>query len=533
MQTLKKLNGGSWWQLVLLLLVIPTVPNCSRSEDPPTPTPEPVIITTVKEIDLDDPQYEVSDFVWKAMNFWYYWQTDVDLLADSQATDQKKYKKLIEENSDPKSFFQKLRYKIGESDGDRFSWFIDDYIGQEKSFAGISKDHGMVFGLARERPGSVELLGYVRLVHKGSNAKKQGVERGMIFSHVNGTRLTANNYQDLLLDDILSSTLTINLAEIEFDGNSSVGSKLTGKSITLTKEENFVADPVVHKSVLEISDKKIGYLFYNQFIGNERNLELNNVFGEFKTAGIDELIVDLRYNGGGAGFTADVMATAISGRNGDDIISIAYYNQKCLDAFFEGEPAVEYFPQEICKGGRPCRPQEIGEVPINKLDLSRVFFITSERSASASEGLINNLNPWMDVIIVGDRTTGKNEGSVTVYDLTDREPEYYFSRENGDVNPNHKYALQPLILKTGNADGFLDFENGLVPDIPLEEDRLRLGEIGDPTESLLARVLQEIVPSAQRTYTHSEDVIEFESFDWPEDKKGIWHFELDEKFFKD
>lgn len=524
MQTLKKLNGGSWWQLVLLLLVISTVPNCSRSSvDPPISAPEPVIITTVKEIDLDDPQYEVSDFVWKAMNFWYYWQADVDLLADSQATDQKKYKKLIAENSNPEEFFQKLRYKIGEPDGDRFSWFIRDYEEQERSFAGISKSHGMVFGLVYERTGSVDLLGYVRLVHKGSNALEQGVERGMIFSHVNGTRLTANNYQDLLLDDILSSTLTINLAE--FDKNSQV-SKLTGKSITLTKVK-FAADPVVHKSVLEISDKKIGYLFYNQFIGGDtRNLELNDVFGDFKTAGIDELIVDLRYNGGGSGFTSNVMATAISGRNGDDVVGRTYWNQKCLDAFNRvapGEPFVEHFPQEI------------DEVPINKLDLSRVFFITSGRSASASEGLINNLKPWMDVIIVGDKTVGKNEGSVTAYDITDREPRYYFSRdkENGQVNPNHKYALQPLVLKSGNANGFRDFESGLKPDIPLKEEPLGLGKIGDPAEPLLAKVLKEIVPSAQRTYTHSEDVIEFEPFDIPGDKEGIWHFELDEKFFKD
>ena len=521
MHILKKIIGGSW-QLILLLLVVSTISSCNPDEpEPNDPTSNPVVTEVQEpEIDLNDPKYEVSDFVWKAMNFWYFWQEDVDLLADSQATDQKKYKKLIEENPDPEDFFQSLRYKVGELGGDRFSWFIENYVDQEKSFAGISKDHGMQFGLVYEDRSSGEILGYVQVVHKGSNAEEQGVERGMIFSHVNDTRLTDSNYRDLLLDDILASSFTINLAEPEFAGSSLVGTKLTDKNITLTKVDDFRRDPIVHKDVLEIGGKKIGYLFYNQFVG-ERTLELNDVFGEFKTAGIDELVVDLRYNGGGSGFTSDAMATAISGRNGDEIVGLRFCNQKCLDTFFGGKPEAETFPQTI------------DEVPINKLDLTRVFFITSSRSASASEGLINNLEPYMDVIIIGDKTVGKNDGSLTLYDLTDKEPIAYYSRNNGKVNPNHTYALQPLIFKSGNADGFLDFEDGLVPDISLREEVLRLGKIGDSTESLLARVLQEIVPNAQRSYTPPEDIVTFEPFVRPEDREGVWHFEIDEKFFKD
>ena len=532
MHILKKIIGGSW-QFALLLLV---VSSCNPDEpEPNDPTSNPVVTQVQEpEIDLDDPKYEVSDFVWKGMNFWYFWQEDVDLLADSQATDQKKYKKLIEENSDPEDFFQSLRYKVDEPDGDRFSWFIENYVDQENRFAGISKDHGMQFGLVFENRSSGEILGYVQIVHKGSNAEEQGVERGMIFSHVNDTRLTVNNYRDLLLDDTLSSTFTINLAEPEFAGSSLVGTKLTGKSITITKIEKFARDPIVHKEVLEIGGKKIGYLFYNQFVGGERNLELNDVFGEFKTAGIDELVVDLRYNGGGLSFTADTMATAISGRNGNEIISLEFWNQKVLDAYFGGEPIEGTFPQRT-------RASEDDEwVPINKLDLTRVFFITSSRSASASEGLINNLEPYMEVIVVGDKTVGKNDGSVTLYDKIDREPIGYIGRNKpnddrdfGTVNPNHTYALQPLVLKSGNADGFLDFEDGLVPDISLREEVLRLGKIGDSTESLLARVLQEIVPNAQRSYTPPEDIVTFEPFVRPEDREGVWHFEIDEKFFKD
>ena len=471
-------------------------------------------------IDLDDPLYEASDFVWKAMNFWYFWQEDVDLLADSQATDQKKYKKLIEENSNPRAFFESLLYNYKQKGGDEFSWFIENYVDQEKSFAGVSKDHGMQFGLVRED--REKLLGYVQVVHAGSSAEERGVERGMLFSHVNDIRLTVSNYEDLLdFDD----TFTINLAEPRFFGNSFVGIRLTDKRITLTRVEDFRRDPIVHKDVLEIGGKKIGYLFYNQFVDGERILELNDVFAEFKTAGIDDLVVDLRYNRGGFSFTANFMATAISGRNGDEVVGRTYWNQKVLAAFFNGEPEVEKFPQ-----GTSSKEGE-GE-PINKLNLNRVFFIVSSSSASASEGLINNLKPYMEVIVVGEKTRGKNSGSITLYDKTDREPISYYIRGDGTVNPNHTYALQPLVFKSGNADGFLDFEDGLVPTITLRESILRLGKIGDLEELLLNRVLQEIVPSARRSYTPPEDIVTFEPFERPEDKVGIWHYEFDEKFLR-
>ena len=471
-------------------------------------------------IDLDDPLYEASDFVWRAMNFWYFWQEDVDLLADSQATDRKEYKKLIEENSDPRAFFESLLYNYKQKGGDEFSWFIENYVDQEKSFAGVSKDHGMQFGLVRED--REKLLGYVQVVHAGSSAEERGVERGMLFSHVNDIRLTVSNYEDLLdFDD----TFTINLAEPRFFGNSFIGIRLTDKRITLTRVEDFRRDPIVHNDILEIGGKKIGYLFYNQFVGGERILELNDVFAEFKTAGIDDLVVDLRYNRGGFSFTANFMATAISGRNGDEVVGRTYWNQKVLAAIFNGEPEVEKFPQ------RTSYKEGEGE-PINKLNLNRVFFIVSSSSASASEGLINNLKPYMEVIVVGEKTRGKNSGSITLYDKTDRDPIRYHTRGDGTVNPNHTYALQPLVFKSGNADGFLDFEDGLVPTITLRESIIRLGEIGDPEELLLNRVLQEIVPSARRSFTPIEDTGTFEPFERPEDKEGIWHYEFDEKLLR-
>ena len=459
------------------------------------------------EIDLEDPQYEISDFVWKAMNFWYFWQEEVPLLADSQETDLTQYKNLIRDNMDPVSFFQKLTHSK-----DRFSWFIQDYEGQEKSFQGVSQDHGMQFRLGRYN--SNDLFGFVQVVHRDSNAEQQGVKRGMYFTQINGISLNTGNYQSL----IASTNFTINIAAPQFQGDDFNGFELTGQNIDLTQVENFARNPIVVSKVLEIGQHKVGYLFYNQFVRNlERHRELNDVFAQFNSAAITDLVVDLRYNRGGSSSTSNLLAAAISGRGESDIVSIEVWNSKVTNAF-DLEP--ENFPGNIGDG----------ITPINKLNLSRVYFITSESTASASEGLINNLKPYMDVFVVGEKTVGKNEGSLTLYDINDTEPRNYFYRNEDNaskLNTRHKYALQPLCVKSGNSAGFYEFEDGLPPDVQIEESVLQLGQLGDKNERLLAKTLELIVPASteQRSYLPIKYQVEFELIERPEDQIGIWNFD--------
>ncbi len=463
------------------------------------------------QIDLEDPQYEISDFVWKGMNFWYFWQDDSPLLADSQSSDPARYKILIKDNKDPRQFFDNLRYKVDQPAGDRFSWYIDDYIEQEKSFQGISRDHGMQFRLAYTRPSSNNLFGFVQVVHKESDAEKQGVKRGMMFTHVDGTSLNINNYISLLYNQ---TSFTINLATPQFEGEDFIGFELTGQDIELTEQDNFSRNPIVVNKIIEVGQHKIGYFFYNQFVGNlDRHREINDVFAEFKSAAITDLVVDLRYNSGGFSATGDLIAAAISGRDGSDVVGINFWNKK-VETTYPFLAGPDYFPSEIGDG-----------TPINKLDLDRVYFITSMRTASASEGLINNLKPYMDVIVVGEKTVGKNDGSFTLYDKIDAPPSQYVGRDNGTVNPRHKNAIQPLVVKSGNSDGFYEFQDGIPPDLILNELPFSLGTLGDKTERLLKAVLDMIIPQSQRVYTPSKFEVDFELFERPEDKIGIWTFD--------
>ena len=131
---------------------------------------------------------------------------------------------------------------------------------------------------------------------------------------------------------------------------------------------------------------------------------------------------------------------------------------------------------------------DIDGISINSLNLNKVYILTTSRTASASELLINGLDPYIDVIHIGDYTVGKNQGSITVYD---------YINDNRDKNPNHKYAMQPIVLKIGNVAGYTDFPNGLVPDYEIKESISVAGELGDENEQLLKIAIDHIFGNIQ------------------------------------
>jgi C-terminal processing protease CtpA/Prc len=122
---------------------------------------------------------------------------------------------------------------------------------------------------------------------------------------------------------------------------------------------------------------------------------------------------------------------------------------------------------------------------LQTLDLNKVHIITTGNSASASELVINSLDPYINVVQVGGDTAGKFQASVTLYDSAD-------FRRSG-ANPAHRYAMQPLVLKSLNSAGNTDYFDGLIPDIAQVEDFENLGILGDVNEPLLARCLDDIL----------------------------------------
>jgi C-terminal processing protease CtpA/Prc len=241
------------------------------------------------------------------------------------------------------------------------------------------------------------------------------------------------------------------------------------ESVSLSKLQ-YSENPIFNTKIINVKGQNVGYLMYNGFTSNYDS-QLNSVFGEFKANNVQHLVLDLRYNPGGSVNSAILLSSMITGQFNGEIFSTEQWNSEFQAAFENENPEllINRFTNNI--GGNA----------LNNLNLQKVYILATNASASASELVINSLDPYIDVIHIGDNTTGKYQASTTLYDSDD------FRREG--ANPNHTYAMQPLIFKSLNKVGNTDYNTGLTPDIPLNESFLNLGIIGDENETLLAAAL--------------------------------------------
>ncbi len=440
--------------------------NCKKNDDDLATGPNPDPSANV----------DVQNFMWKAMNIWYFWQGEVPVLADNRFPNSSTYTEYLEQFQNPETFYNnELLFSQ-----DRFSFLNEDYKILVQNFAGISKSNGLEFGLVRFS-GSDDVFGYVRYIVPNSDASTKNIKRGDIFTGVNGQTLTINNYIELLFGE--SDTYTLNMATI---ANSTVTP--TDEEVVLTKQEGLTENPVFLTKSFEINGKKIGYLMYNGFTRNFDE-QLNTAFGQLKADGVTDLVLDLRYNPGGSVNSSRLLASMIYGTKTTDLYIRQRWNAK-RQAEFKASDLEDYFADKT----------EAGTV-LNTLDLTKVYILATRSTASASELLINGLEPYIDVVHIGTTTTGKNEFSITMVDDADNSYLYNASRENR-IKANNQWAIQPLVGRNENADGFSDYTEGLTPDIVLDEDLANLGILGDANEPLLARAIQEITgTSAKRDFT--------------------------------
>ena len=444
-----------------LLALILVFSSCKKSDDE-----DPNIIRI--ESDL-----EIIDFIWKGLNQYYYWQESVVNLSDSKKESESDYAYFLSQNPDPDNFFNSLLHP-----DDNFSWIVDDYVELENMLQGIDISDGMEFGLYVEC-NDQNIFGFVRYVQKNSDAESKGVKRGMVFSNINGTRLTRDNYRDLLFNNN-DSSYTIRFSEISYNQNNQCANIIPGQEDLTLIKSRIVKNPIHISKIIENGGQKIGYLMYNQFLGvvesegKDYNSELNDAFANFLSNGINDLVIDLRYNPGGRISTSINLASMITGQFNNQVFAKERWNSKLMNYWDENSPEslLNRFTNKL--GNNQS---------IFSLNLDRVFVLTSARTASASELLINGLDPYIDVIHIGDFTVGKNQGSITVYD---------YINDSRDKNPNHMYAMQPIVLKIGNVAGYTDFPDGLEPDIFIKESLLNPGILGDIEEPLLKIAIDQI-----------------------------------------
>ena len=434
---------------ILALFIFFTTTNCDTKDDLYVPE-----------------SLQINDFVWKGMNLYYLWQNEVTNLKDERFANQDDLNNFLTDYSNPKDLFNLLRV---DNSIDRFSVIFDNYETLEGILSGTTLNNGVDFGLKFKAGSTTDLFGWVRYIIPNSDAATKNISRGTIFYAINGTSLTISNYQELLKN----VTQTLNLADYD-NGNISPN----GQSVTVTKT-NLSENPVLISNVINQGNKKIGYLVYNGFFPNYES-QLNTAFANLKSQQITDLVLDLRYNSGGSISTATRLASMITGQFTNQVFAREVWNAK-LQAYWNAtnpNQLIDNFTDKLANGSA-----------IASLNLTKIYVLTSKSTASASELVINGLKPYINVIQIGDVTTGKNVGSITLYDSPN------FGKANR--SSKHKYAMQPIVLKTVNNAGFGDYQNGLQPNFTFTENLSNLGVLGNTDEPLLNVALNQIMASGK------------------------------------
>ncbi|MFK7003196.1 peptidase S41 [Flavobacterium covae] len=420
--------------------------------------------------DLDDqPQYNELDpynFVWKGFNKYYFYQENVANLSDYRFNSQYELNSFLGTFSKPETLFESLIYN--RKNIDKFSFITSNYTVLEQILSGTNDSNGMEYGISPKNGSQTEVFGWVKYIMPNSDASTKDLKRGDLFYGVDGVPLTRNNYRELLS----KTNYTLNLAS--YDGGAITPN---GKTVALTKKA-YSENPVYITDVIEEGNKKVGYLMYNGFY-TYYEPELNQAFGKLKAAGITDLVLDLRYNSGGSVATATRLASMITGQFEDQIFAKEQWNSK-INRAIDPNRLLNKFTSQLKNG-----------TPINSLNLNKVYILTTTNTASASELVINCLKPYIQVVQIGNTTTGKNVGSITLYDSPD------YTKRN--LNPTHRYAMQLIVLKIVNKVGFGDYEAGITPDTTniLMEDISNLGILGNSSEPYLAKAMS-LIKSGNR-----------------------------------
>ena len=450
----------------------------------------------------------VQNFMWQAMNEWYFWQANVPDLADDRFANDQEYTEFLQATPNPEDFIRSILFTE-----DRFTFFNEDFEVLLNSLSGVSKSNGLQFfiiDLTEDDTNNV--FGFVRNVVPGSTAAQAGLKRGDIFYGVDGQVLTPDNFGDLLFGE--NDTYTLNMGEADIANRLVIQ---TENEITLTKIEDFLEPPIREARTLDVNGQKIGYLLYQRF-NKDFNEELNEVFGQFVANGVTDLVLDLRYNPGGSVNSSRLLASMIYGTNTNDLYIQQRWNDK-QQARLSDVQLKDFFAS-VVSIPNPDNPDQTINVSLNSLNLDRVFVLATNRSASASELLINGLDPYIEVIHIGTTTTGKNEFSISlVDDPTGVNGPYTYGdgRRENRINPDNRWIIQPLVGRNENSVGFFDYTAGFAPDIELREDVFNLGELGDVNEPLLARALEEIkgVSSKQAQKSRFREPAAYRDFKTP------------------
>jgi C-terminal processing protease CtpA/Prc len=375
-------------KIIFFLLIIITGFSSCKKDVPPA-----VVPPTVDEL--------ARDALYTAMNQYYLWYDLMPVVVKSD------YK-------NPYDLLDAMEYKTL----DRWSYVqtYDEYVAQSQgSFVG----HGISMGL--------DASSKVRIaqIYKNSPLYSKGVRRGWLVKKLNGTDLAPI----FIANDGAAYSALIGKSQADIT-NTFLFQTPQGKDSTIVSAKaSFTLNTVIVADTLHLKSGITGHLVFDQFIPPS-NQELQTAFAYFSQNNVKDLIVDLRYNGGGDLSVLTNMASYVAGaaRFSTPFVKLTYND----------------------KNSSHNVPFNFTTVP-TPLTVSKVIVITTRGTASASEDFINGLRPVVDVKCIGDTTNGKPVGMIGIAYKTN-------------------YMFWPISFSLVNSANQGDFYQGIVPEKYVPDD---------------------------------------------------------------
>ena len=422
----------------------------------------------------------VNNWTYEKMDEWYLWR------------DQMPQKTSLNFESNPETFFNSLLYsnewpKNAGSYFSRIESSHDDLLktaSLESSTTTASIGFECIATYTDNTYTDVAFI--VTYVYPKTNAAEKGLKRGDIIFKVNNQTVTKTNYSTILSGSDSYTFYINNYADYkEFN-------------LTITATLNYEENPIFTDSIYVKNGHTIGYLAYNSFtpkdlINREYDVQLLNILSDFKSKGVTDVVLDLRYNGGGYLSSAQALASAlVPTLNTSNIMDIMNYNsvkQAELDKLSDTNATkisymYDYFVDKIYSSSN----KQLATVANLGSQLNSLYIIGTEQTASASELIINALKPYYSdasktLKVVGETTVGKNVGSFAIYE---------------DDDDRNTYVLWPISFKIYNKNKESDYSNGFTPDIVVDEfDYLTVKnvgwkELGDTDEALFSAAIADM-----------------------------------------